>query len=293
MTGAPRAARKVGPGATPAARARPARARVEMAYARSRKACDGVDLGGASCASVVDSTSVGALACTPQCTLDASGCSEPAVCGDGMVTGNEQCDGADLAGHSCADVGGANGLGKLACSPTCTFDTSVCHGPVCGNGVIDPNETCDLGGVTPVGCAHCDVTCQVACCSGEVQVGTHCYGSLPTATDWAGAEAACKAQPNAHLVSVTTSNEFIAVGQLVDVVNDAEWIGLHDATGGGTFAWSDGETLAATFWDTTEPSGGTCVKAVYYLIGQSGYWDATPCTEVRYPVCEYEPVGMP
>jgi len=52
----------------------------------------------------------------------------PAPCGDGIRrVGVEQCDGGDLGGTTCqsAPGGGFTG-GDLACSATCTFDTSGC-----------------------------------------------------------------------------------------------------------------------------------------------------------------------
>jgi hypothetical protein len=42
------------------------------------------------------------------------------VCGDGVVEGEEACDGADLGGQTCA-MGGT-----LACTAACTLDTSGC-----------------------------------------------------------------------------------------------------------------------------------------------------------------------
>ncbi|MFV8755651.1 hypothetical protein ACNOYE_34300 [Nannocystaceae bacterium ST9] len=63
------------------------------------------------------------------------------ACGNGVIDGGEQCDGADLAGSSCTALGYEGG--RLACDPTiCVFDTSGCTN---GNG----NE-CDAfcGGCT-------------------------------------------------------------------------------------------------------------------------------------------------
>ena len=46
-----------------------------------------------------------------------------ASCGDGFQwIGNEDCDGTDLGGQECTDVGFAGGT--LACTGGCTFDTS-------------------------------------------------------------------------------------------------------------------------------------------------------------------------
>ncbi|MBU1379898.1 hypothetical protein KKD49_03640, partial [Myxococcota bacterium] len=71
-----------------------------------------------------------------------TGCdSDPSsVCGDGQAGGDEQCDGLDTSGLSCADLGFYSG--NLACLSDCTFDTFSCSG-FCGNNIIDGNETCD------------------------------------------------------------------------------------------------------------------------------------------------------
>jgi hypothetical protein len=48
------------------------------------------------------------------------------VCGDGLATTSEQCDGDNLNGESCSSLVGQSGI--LRCDPlTCEFDTSDCH----------------------------------------------------------------------------------------------------------------------------------------------------------------------
>lgn len=48
-----------------------------------------------------------------------------AGCNDGLINGNEQCDGLNLNGFTCEALGNAGGT--LLCDPlTCTFDTQMC-----------------------------------------------------------------------------------------------------------------------------------------------------------------------
>jgi hypothetical protein len=47
-------------------------------------------------------------------------------CGDGVQNGDEQCDGVDLGGASCASLG-FNLDGTLGCTAACQFDVSACE----------------------------------------------------------------------------------------------------------------------------------------------------------------------
>lgn len=46
------------------------------------------------------------------------------VCGNGIIEGGEDCEGSDLGGQTCLDLGYAGGT--LVCDIACTFDTSGC-----------------------------------------------------------------------------------------------------------------------------------------------------------------------
>jgi len=96
-----------------------------------------------------------------------------AVCANGVVEGTEQCDGANLGGTSCIDLGFVSGT--LACTPNCTFDTSGCvAAPTCVDGVKNGDETdVDCGGSCPK-CAY-NKTClgNNDCVSGLCASG-HC-----------------------------------------------------------------------------------------------------------------------
>ena len=76
-----------------------------------------------------------------------AGACDPLLCGDGVRTGTEACDGNDLGGADCTTAGFYAPDG-LACTPFCTFDTSQCVGR-CGDGMIDGPELCD--GAPPSG----------------------------------------------------------------------------------------------------------------------------------------------
>ncbi len=67
---------------------------------------------------------------------------QPAVCGDGARAGNEDCDGADLGGNTCASVGCT--AGTLVCDEFCNYDTSACTGcPTCDDdGACEEFEDC-------------------------------------------------------------------------------------------------------------------------------------------------------
>jgi len=131
--------------------------------------CDGADFAGLSCEGA--GLGPGTLICGPACTPDTSACSAAPICGDGLRNRpGEVCDGADLAGESCASQGLA--AGTLACAEDClAFDIRGCDGsPSCGDGVIDPGaEVCDLsdlGGATcqslglPPGTLRCAPDCS-------------------------------------------------------------------------------------------------------------------------------------
>ncbi len=61
-----------------------------------------------------------------------------AVCGNGVVDGDESCDGEDLGGQTCADRPGFVG-GTLTCLNDCTFDTAQCEADTAG-AVVRINE---------------------------------------------------------------------------------------------------------------------------------------------------------
>ncbi len=95
--------------------------------------CDGADLGSLTCGTFFPGYEDGTLACLDDCTVDTSGCPR---CGDGarQAANGEVCDGTDLDGARCEDLGFY--AGSLACAPGCdAFDPSACGG-ACGDAVV-------------------------------------------------------------------------------------------------------------------------------------------------------------
>ncbi|MCB9717438.1 MAG: proprotein convertase P-domain-containing protein [Myxococcales bacterium] len=77
---------------------------------------------------------------------------DPSMCGDGLVTYGEQCDGMSLDGAVCEDTGWLGG-GVLGCDGSCLFDTTGCLGPQCGDSAITaPEESCDTNEIAGQRC---------------------------------------------------------------------------------------------------------------------------------------------
>ncbi|MDD9942273.1 MAG: hypothetical protein OXU20_14600 [Myxococcales bacterium] len=89
--------------------------------------CDGTFLAGQTCSTATDGMiTLGTLSCADNCTLDMSACRPEPVCGNGVVEGDEECDG-DLGAQTCASVTvGALPYGVLGCDAECKLDVSEC-----------------------------------------------------------------------------------------------------------------------------------------------------------------------
>ncbi len=139
--------------------------------------CDSTDLRGEDCVS--QGFVWGTLGCLTNCDLDTSQChTDAAVCGDGVIEDQEQCDMAALGGATCANLGMGFNAGTLACGWNCQYDTSGCS--VCGNGIVDGNEACDDGNT--VGDLTCSADCSMPCQPGY---GV-CNGSSSSYCAWDG-----------------------------------------------------------------------------------------------------------
>ncbi len=130
-------------------------------------------------------------ACIPNNAQCCGGGPCPA-CGNGAREGAEQCDGADLGGATCGGLG--YGGGTLACSSSCTFDTSGCNSggcpgsqkgcegtciPAAGDCCVGGGGAYCPGGSVCVGDGGCCPSNQpVRCGGGCISEGTVCCGSV-------------------------------------------------------------------------------------------------------------------
>ncbi len=133
------------------------------------EACDGTDLQDNTCEGL--GYYGGTLACDDDCRFDETACATFGRCGDGDLQRmyGEQCEGADLDGQTCEDLGYYGGI--LLCDTACRFDESNCAAVGrCGDEIIQENhaETCDgtnLGGDTceSLGYHGGELSCNAGC----------------------------------------------------------------------------------------------------------------------------------
>ena len=130
------------------------------------EACDGVDLGGVTCLSLMFDG--GDLSCKSDCTFDTSKC-VGFGCGDGTInkTG-EECDDMDFAGLHCPDFGFEEG--ELLCTGMCKIDVSECF--TCGDGMKQPSEECDGLSLAGQNCKNFGFASGTLLCDGKCMIDT-------------------------------------------------------------------------------------------------------------------------
>ncbi|HWB76506.1 MAG TPA: lamin tail domain-containing protein [Nannocystaceae bacterium] len=216
--------------------------------------CDGSEFGGdegwvPSCEDVLGVGYHGAVFCSNACTIDSSGCFS---CGDGVVQGDEECDGPPVDDAGAALVCESAPEVPLGCSAECTIDDSAC--PVCGNDVVEPGEACD-GAVEGTSCVDlgwfagelsCSNDCTIdeaqctSCGNGSIDDGEACDGlALPSCEDsgYVGGTTSCSASCELDVSQCgfcgdgfVNANEECEVGQVRDFCSCTDACTIDDAT---------------------------------------------------------------
>lgn len=119
------------------------------------------------------------------------------ACGDVTLQIGEECDGWNTGLETCKTLGFADG--ELGCHDDCTFDTSGCIAPGCGNGILEEPELCEgtpypcwllgyAGSTTENGMAECgtncmpdETACDPTCEWGDS--GCFCWAATPCPLD--------------------------------------------------------------------------------------------------------------
>jgi hypothetical protein len=114
-----------------------------------------------------------------QVTPDSAPDAAVSICGNGVVTGTEQCDGQDFGVLTCGTFGFVHGV--LMCNESCAVDTSGCSNiTVCGDGVAEGTEECDQDDFRGVWCGDIPgfVAGQLVCTASCVVSTTLCLVSV-------------------------------------------------------------------------------------------------------------------
>jgi|GEM_PF-6088747 hypothetical protein len=239
--------------------------------------CDGANFGDLGCESY--NFIGGQLLCSADCkTIERQLCKRPEqtqqqVCGDGIVTGSEVCDGNEHGSVTCGSLGHAGGI--LTCAADClNFNESQCTTDVCGDGKKEASELCDgadLGNQSckSLGFKSGTLSCQNGCkswdfsnCSnispatcgnntveaGEVCDGTDLQGKScadfgsPTGT--LGCNSACTAYVTSTCVAAATATSVSSIASAGKVtVQDAIYLpGSGDVMITGS-SWQNGSQI--------------------------------------------------
>ncbi len=114
--------------------------------------CDGSDFDGKTCGYF--GLGGNNLRCNDACLLDKAGCSittTTTLCGNNVIDVLEDCEGSNLNGKSCKDLGFSSG--ELSCNSGCSYDYSKCSSVSCDNdNIAEIGEACDGSDLDGRGC---------------------------------------------------------------------------------------------------------------------------------------------
>lgn len=178
-----------------------------------------------------------------------------AVCGDGLVSGSEECD----PGFNDADVvvlgKGSDGPSFQNCNP----------------------DTCRFRCATGTGAREVQLDLETA----------NCYAHYEAPQAWTAARDTCSTL-GGHLATVTTFSEELTTEYLMNGI-DAWLGGSGSGSGSGAFNWvtsPDEYFDNYTDWGSGAPSA-TSTECVQIDSGTLS-WDDRSCTETHAYVCEFE-----
>jgi hypothetical protein len=122
---------------------------------------------------------------------------DPPPCGNGRLDSGEACDGSVFGATDTCEEALPGSSGTLACSPSCTLNTSACVVPRCGDGVVNraseqcdgvdlAGQSCDSQGFL-AGALGCSATCTFntsscvdsICGNGTVEGSEACESGVP------------------------------------------------------------------------------------------------------------------
>ncbi len=216
------------------------------------------------------------------------------TCGDHAQDSGEACDGDDLAGESCASLGFAGGT--LACSETCTFDTSNCDDDSrfqCGDNTADPGEVCDGTDLAGTTCASAGFTAGTLSCATDCQLDTsmctRCGNGVREGTEACddgnsvngdGCSNVCQLDGGAHWIRAQGSDAPGGVMRLTCAATGAtctstgNWVQM--LTTGCSLDCPLGSTVTASCEETSNPS--LEVESVWRTNGTIEYCYADTCS---------------
>lgn len=170
---------------------------------------------------------------------------DPVDCGNDMLDGREECDGAQLDGATCETLGFASG--DLTCADNCTFDTTACES--CGNDVIDDGEDCEGDDLADATCLSIDMGFTAGTLACDASCGFDTTGCTSVPFPAAGEVIISEIMPDPTAVADA----------------DGEWFELHNPSATDTYELSGCEISGQPAEDVITIAGDLVIAPGEYL----------------------------
>jgi hypothetical protein len=259
----------------------------------SGEECDGSQFNNRTCETFLGVGSTGTLKCTGACKYDLTECHAPApqaVCGNGVIEGNEVCDKNAFAPNAAPTCPTGTAPIPLVCKDDCSgiANTEFCESiPAnCGNGQLDGEEECDGSQLNNKTCeaflgagASGTLKCTGAC---KYDV-TECVAPVVPPTDGiCHSDADCDNAVCSHGVCISEDMLALKAGDPCDVDTFAEFCNGSSLV----YCGEDDNGSGAVIMDDCAQYGGCAIVDMKDLYGSDGSilqaWcnnDASQCTE--------------